>query len=84
MNKQAFPMEQNFDSSNITELAITPSNERICTDAQPCLDPDSIKRFCQIWGEVGRAILNRREKGDVSQGKRRFNYPGGWVHQSVG
>jgi len=84
MNKEALLLEPNSKVEDIPELAISVSNERICTDAQPCLDPDSIKRFCQIWGEVGRAILNRREKGDVSQGKRRFNYPGGWVHQSVG
>jgi len=83
MNKEAFPMEQNFDSSNITELAITPSNERICGDAQPSLDPDSIRRFCQVWGEIGRAILNRRDNDDNAQSKTRFDYPGGCLHQSV-
>ena len=86
MNKEPFSTgpSSSHDETQPNGLAISVSNERIYTDAQSYLDPDSIKRFCQVWGEVGRAILNRRGKDDVSQGKRRFNYPGGWVHQSVG
>ncbi len=43
-------------------LAIPAPYERICADAQPVLDPESVKRFCQVWAEVGRAILARRSK----------------------
>ena len=75
MNTETTPNEQ--------ELAILTSNERICDDTRPVLDPDSIRRFCQVWGEVGRAILNRRGKDDNAQGKTRFDYPGGCVHQSI-
>ena len=60
MNKQVFSTEYKLNVGVIPGLAIIASNERICTDAQPCLDPDSIKRFCQVWGDVGRAILARR------------------------
>jgi len=42
-------------------LAIHALDERICTDAQS-LDPESIERFCQVWAEVGRAILLRRKQ----------------------
>ena len=49
-----------MDIKQTPELAITGSNEPICGNAQTCLDPDSIRRFCQVWGEVGRAILGRR------------------------
>jgi hypothetical protein len=83
MNKEAAPNEHKLKTGDTKELAILASNERICTDAQPSLDPDSIRRFCQVWGEVGRAILNRRDKGDNAQGKTRFDYPGGCVHQSI-
>ena len=48
---------------------ITPCNfsqiERICTDAQPVLDPESVSRFCQVWAEVGRAILSRRAQASI-------------------
>jgi hypothetical protein len=64
-------------------LAIPASIEHECDDAQTCLDPESLRRFCQVWGAVGRAILNRRDKGDNAQGKTRFDYPGGCVHQSI-
>jgi hypothetical protein len=47
MNKEASSIKQ--------ELAIPGSSEHQCDDA-----PDYIKRFCQVWGEVGRAILGRR------------------------
>ena len=84
MNKEAFSQNPRLKNLlNNTELAISGSNERICTDAQPSLDPDSIRRFCQVWGEVGRAILNRRDKSDNAQGKTRFDYPGDCVHQGV-
>ena len=83
MNKEASPNEYNLKVGDSPKLAIIASNERICDDAQPCLDPDYIRRFCQVWGDVGRAILNRREKGDNAQGKTRFDYPGGCVHQSI-
>lgn len=43
-------------------LAISPLVERICADAQPVLDPESVEHFCQVWAEVGRAILTRRSK----------------------
>jgi len=82
--------EQNYlmrtdakDKTQLSALAIPASIEHECDDAQPVLDPDYIKRFCQVWGEVGRAILNRRDKGDNAQGKTRFDYPGGCVHQSI-
>jgi hypothetical protein len=26
------------------------------------LDPESIERFCQVWAEVGRAIILRRNQ----------------------
>ena len=85
MNKETFSTgpSSSHDETQPNGLAISVSNERICTDAQPCLDPDSIKRFCQIWGEVGRAILNRRDNDDNAQSKTRFDYPGGCVHQSI-
>jgi len=83
MNKEAFSLEQNLTTDDVPELAISGSIEHECGDAQPCLDQDSIRRFCQVWGEIGRAILNRREKHDNAQGKTRFNYPGGCVHQSI-
>ena len=60
MNKEAFPNEHNSKIEIIPKLAIPGSDERICNDAQPSLDPDIIRRFCQVWGEVGRAILARR------------------------
>jgi hypothetical protein len=60
MNEEAFSMEHNLKTGDVLELAIPASNERTCTDAQPSLDPDSIRRFCQTWGEIGRAILARR------------------------
>ena len=60
MDKEAFQKGQNLNTSSIPKLAISGSIEHECDDAQPCLDPDSIKRFCQVWGEVGRAILARR------------------------
>jgi hypothetical protein len=60
MNNEAFGNEQNLKVSDSPKLAILASNERTCTDAQPSLDPDSIRRFCQTWGEIGRAILARR------------------------
>jgi hypothetical protein len=41
-------------------LAILSKKINICADAQPVLDPESIERFCQIWAEVGKAILLRR------------------------
>ena len=59
MNKEVV-MESNRKVSDVPELAILASNERICNDAQTCLDSDSIRRFCQFWGEIGRAILGRR------------------------
>ena len=83
INKEAFPNGNNLTDSDIPELAIPGSIEHECDDTQLCLDPDSIGRFCQVWGEVGRAILNRRDKGDNAQGKTRFDYPGGCVHQGV-
>jgi hypothetical protein len=43
-------------------LAIHASVERICGDAQPALDPESVERFCQVWAEIGRAILLRRNQ----------------------
>jgi len=48
--------------SEETGLAIPAPYERICTDAQPVLDPESVERFCRVWAEVGRAILARRSK----------------------
>jgi hypothetical protein len=62
MNKQAFPVVPNskFCEAPSHELAILVSNERIWNDAQPILDQDSIRRFCQVWGEVGRTIIGRR------------------------
>jgi hypothetical protein len=51
-----------LSAKNAPRLAISASNEPICTDAQPTLDPKSINRFCRIWAEVGRAILARRSK----------------------
>lgn len=85
MNKESFSKEPNSKDSEtpFSELAISVSNERICSDAKPVLDPDSIRRFCQVWGEVGRAILGRRDKGDNAQGKTRFGYPGGCLYQSI-
>jgi hypothetical protein len=44
------------------ELAIPALPERICDDAQPILDAESINHFCQTWAEVGRAILLRRKQ----------------------
>ena len=43
-------------------LAMSASVERNCADAQAVLDPEFIERFCQVWAEVGRAILLRREQ----------------------
>ena len=60
MNKEAAPNEQNLMVGDSPKLAISGSIEHECDDAQICLDPDSIRRFCQVWGEVGRAILGRR------------------------
>jgi hypothetical protein len=60
MNKEAFQNENNIKVGGIPELDIPASNERIYNDAQQYLDPESIRRFCQTWGEVGRAILGRR------------------------
>jgi hypothetical protein len=59
MNKEDV-MESNLKVGYVPELAISASNEPICSNAQTCFDPDSIRRFCQVWGEVGRAILGRR------------------------
>ena len=64
------------------KLAISLEKSDVCADANS-LEPEPIKCFCQVWGEVGRAILNRRDKGDNAQGKTRFDYPGGCLHQSV-
>lgn len=83
MDKEAFTKEPNLKVGDARELAIPCSIEHECDDAQSYLDPDSMKRFCQVWGEVGRAILGRRDKGDNAKGKTRFGYPGGCVHQSV-
>jgi hypothetical protein len=60
MNKEASPNENAQKVVNTPELAIPASNERICDDTRPVLDPDYIRRFCQSWGEIGRAILARR------------------------
>jgi hypothetical protein len=67
MNKEALLNESNVKEcdTQFRLLAMSASNERICNDAQPCLDPDSIKRFCQVWGEVGQAILARRSCATV-------------------
>jgi len=35
---------------NLIQLAILALNEDECMNAQLCLDPDSIGRFCQVWG----------------------------------
>ncbi len=84
INKEALSMENNTtNNSQLNELAIQGSNEHECNDAQTCLDPDSIRRFCQVWGEVGRAVLGRRDKSDNAQGKTRFGYPGGCLYQGV-
>ena len=83
MNNEAVLDKQDLKINEVPELAILASDERICNDTQPVLDPDYIKRFCQGWGEIGRAILNRRDKHDNAQGKTRFDYPGGCLHQSV-
>ena len=60
MDKEAVLDKQDLKINEVPELAILASNERICSDTQVILDPDSIRRFCQVWGEVGRAILGRR------------------------
>ena len=43
-------------------LAKTAPVERICADAQPVVDTESVERFCRVWAEVGRAILLRRKQ----------------------
>jgi len=43
-------------------LAILHAESDIYSNAQPTLDPESVERFCQVWAEVGRAILARRSK----------------------
>ena len=63
------PFEENTEQKTPTVnrkkgLAMTAPEEHTCTDAQPVLDPESIKRFCRIWAEVGRAILARRSKSN--------------------
>jgi hypothetical protein len=65
MTKEAVPSDNNLKADGNTELAIPGSNERKCNDAQPCLDTDSLRRFSQVWGEVGRAILGRRSSVKV-------------------
>jgi hypothetical protein len=62
MNKVVFQNDNNLTGNDIPELAIPGSNEPIFNNAQPYLDTDSIRRFCQVWGEVGRAILGRRSR----------------------
>jgi hypothetical protein len=65
MNKDTFSSEHNREHSDSPQLAIPVSDERICTEALPRFDSDSIKRFCQVWGEVGRTILERRRRVKV-------------------
>ena len=60
MSKEAFSPEHNLKVGDVPKLAMLASNEPIYTDAQPVLDPDYMRRFCQAWGEVGSAILGRR------------------------
>jgi len=45
---------------NLIQLAILALNEDECNDAQLCLDPDSIGALLPGLGEIGQAILGRR------------------------
>ena len=67
MNEPAVSNEVNLKDPEVPfqKLAISASNEPICSNAQTCFDPDSIRRFCQVWGEVGQAILARRSCATV-------------------
>jgi len=62
MDDQKFSKElsSSHSKNEPNQLAILALNEDECNDAQLCLDPDSIGRFCQVWGEIGQAILGRR------------------------
>ena len=42
-------------------LATSAQLEHTCADAYPTCDPQAIERLCQIWAEVGQAILARRK-----------------------
>jgi hypothetical protein len=76
MKDEAFSMGPDAkDETQVDVLAIPGSNERICDDTQPILDQDYIKRFCQGWGEIGRAILNRRDKYDNVRAYQAIDYP---------
>ena len=44
-------------------VAIPAPIERIYdADASPIVDPEAVERLCQVWAEVGRAILLRRSQ----------------------
>ena len=45
------------------QLATSEQLERTCADAYPTFDVQAIERLCQVWGEVGQAILARRKRG---------------------
>ena len=40
-----------------------PQVERTYGDATLTATPQAIERLCQVWGEVGQAILARRKLG---------------------
>ena len=67
MNKQAFSMVPNSKlyEAPSHELAIYSRKRDVCIDAEPVLDPEAVRRFCQVWSEVGRAILARRSWATV-------------------
>ena len=62
LNRAACYAPAELTSDQPLELAMPAPVERICDDAQPVLDSESIERFCRIWAEVGRAILARRSR----------------------
>jgi hypothetical protein len=60
MSSEGGCIKHKYPINMTQELAMPASVERICTDAQPVLDPEAVERFCRVWAGVGRAILTRR------------------------
>ena len=64
MSSEGGRIKHKYPIDTTQKLDMPASVERICTDAYPIVDPESVERFRRVWAGVGRAILARRSKSN--------------------